>query len=232
MTEDSVKEFISSWSAYVCPVPGGAMTTWGKFLSAIPDEDYNLISDAIDNISQRSAAGHFKRNPNLGQLQAEYRHLSSMKTGESKEYSDCDICASSGLLSIVIAMDVIKHRQVPVPLEVAIPSPKADVIHTPCYCKKGKELMSPTFIKKGSQKSDEGRYYTEEQIIKLATKCGYTSPKEAESYRQKCERFFFAWKEKYPKKDVDQKIGYKGKENKQVMGFVQTVERNYDPSEY
>jgi hypothetical protein len=207
------------------------MSTWGRTFAGIPDEDYNIVAEAITAISDRSAAGNYKRNPNLGHFQAEYRHLKSLKTGNVQKHANCSACANSGLLSMVVAMDVNLHRQRPLKTYVAIPSPKADVVTTPCSCSRGIEVTGPTFIKVGSQKSDEDRNYTGDQIRKLSTACGYTSAKEADEYRQKCEKFYKAWIEKYPKKPVDQTVGYKGDKNQQVRGFWQEPETKYTPYE-
>jgi len=226
MDEYQSKELISAWSAYVCPVPGGAMQTWAKFMT--DEQDYNLVSDAIAAIAERSAQGVYKRNPNLGHLQNECNAMRSQRGREGKKYADCHHCLSSGLLHMVIAMDLKKTEQVPVPFQVAIPSDKADLSLTPCSCDRGIEVHGPEFITKGSIKSDEGRYYSRDQIIKLATSCGYTSRVEAETYRAKCERFYHAYVEKHGD-NVDQTIGYKGEENKQVYGFIETPERRYDP---
>lgn len=227
MNESEAKELISAWNAYVCPIPGGAMQTWLRFMA--DEQEYNLISDAISIIADKSAEGVYKRNPNLGNLQAVCKSLRLGRAGESNKIPDCSICLSTGLLSMVIAMNFEKHRQVPVAYQVAIPSSKADVVNTPCSCERGIVVMSPTFITKGSIKSDEGRFYNEDQVKRLAINCGYSTRQEAEEYRQKCEKFYFAWVEKYPGKKIDQSIGYKGKENKQVRGFWTEPERRYEP---
>ena len=230
MNEDYKKQFISDWSAYVCAISSGAQATWWKFFDDIPDTEYNIITDAIHNIAERKANGYFKQNPNLMNLQAEYRHLKSQSTGNTTQLPDCGICNNSGLLTMCIALDLKKGRQVPLPVDVAVISPKADLLLTPCTCDRGK-MQRTVFIKKGSHKSDEDRHYTEDQVIKLATKCGYSKKIEAERTRQKCERLYFAWLEKYPGKAVDQSIGYKGSDNKQVIGFQQKTENYYTPGE-
>ena len=225
MNEHEAKELVSAWNAYVCPIPGGAMQTWAKFMG--DEEDYNLVSDAIAAIAERSANGVYKRNPNLGNLQRECESMRCQRGRDGKKHPDCSVCLSSGLLHMVVAMNVKKSRQVPVNYQVAIPSAKADLVLTPCSCERGIEVHGPEFITKGSIKSDEGRYYSRDQIIKLATSCGYTSRIEAEKYRAKCEMFWHAYVKKHGK--VDQTIGYKGDDNKQVYGFVEQTERTYEP---
>lgn len=233
MNQNNIKEIVSDWNAYVCAIPGAAMPTWSKFLNDIPDDDYNLLHDAVTVIGDRMAEGRYSKNPNLGQLQKEYKSQKIIRDGKNRRnHPDCSICFGTGLLSMVIAYDNSKSRQVPLKYQIAVPSDRADVVSTPCSCETGKEVAGPSFVNPGSQKGDEDRNYTSKQIESLAVNCGYSSVAEAEVYRDKCERFAKAWREKYPKKKLDQTIGYKGPENKQVAGFFVEDDRRYNPSEY
>lgn len=228
MNEQNRNEIVSEWCADVAPIAGHATSAWSRYLSEVPDEDRNICMDAITNIAKACQDGHHKRSPNRAVFIAEYMRLKNIKECRSSNYKSCSLCADTGLQFMVIAMDLNKGRQVPVPYQVAVPSGKADIVHTPCSCDRGLYVTAPTFVKANTDPSQPNRHYTKEQVERIAVVCGYTSRIEAEVYRQKCEKFHHAWLEKYPKKRVDQTIGYKGKDNKQVRGFYakQEVESN------
>lgn len=228
MNEQNRNEIISEWCADVAPIAGHAQIAWTKYLNQLPDEHIDICLEAITNIADSTQDGHYKRSPNRNVFINEYTRLKNIKERNVSDYGKCSICNSTGLLSMVIAFNRIKGRQTPVPYQVAIPSGKADVVSTPCSCERGLNVTGPSFVKRMSEPSNPERYYTKEQIKRLATVCGYTSRAEAEVYRAKCESFYQAWIEKYPKKEVEQSIGYKGEKNQQVNGFFNQLERRYE----
>lgn len=230
MDNESTKSIISEWCADVCPIPSGAAPAWSKLLATIPQEHFNLCMSAIDAISENCQRGQYKRNPNRSTFYHEYNRLKLIHESNGRgQHQGCNECAQSGLLYCVMALDISIGSQRPVRKNVAIPSPRADILLIPCSCEKGTTVHYNQVVNPNCKPDDPNRHLSKDKLIQLATSCGYSSRGEAEEYRAKCEHFFRAWTKKYPNKKLDQTQGYKGTENTKVPGFQPTRKPEYEP---
>lgn len=154
---------------------------WCGWLYPISAMDIGKVLDAVDEVAKNyDTTAKYAKKPALASLKKAFAKM-KVRVQERSELVGCMNCDRTGVIAVVMLMDVDDNVMHCAPRETTIPAPTGTVSMQPCSCDMGKRQNEMPVWR-----------YTDKQLQLLSLRYGQKSSTRAWAIVVECQR---AWAE-------------------------------------